>query len=63
MSAPATMHYCFNCGAELGLFSGKQRQRDLDTCGKPECNREARNTLAEERERAHQELDDMNGWN
>ena len=57
-----TMHYCFNCGKEIGLFQGKQRQRDLDTCGERECNREAQNTFAEERERAHQDLDDMNGW-
>lgn len=57
-----TMHYCFNCGEELGMFEGKQRQRDMDTCGKQECDREARNYAAEEREQAHEELDRNMGW-
>lgn len=57
-----TMHYCFYCGEELGMFEWKQRQRDMDTCGKRECEREARQCAAEEREQAHEELDRMNGW-
>lgn len=58
-----TMHYCFNCGAELGMYEGKQRQRDMDTCGARECEREARDALAEERALAHEELDRSMGWN
>ncbi len=57
-----TMHFCFNCGEELGMFEGKQRQRDFDTCGKRECYSAARDSESEMREQAHEELDRMNGW-
>lgn len=57
-----TMHYCFNCGAELGMVDGKQRQRDMDTCGEQDCEREARDELAAEREQAHEQLDYERGW-
>ncbi len=57
-----TMHYCFNCGEELGMYEGRQRQSDLDTCGKQECYREASESVRAERERQHEELDRMNGW-
>ena len=56
------MHYCLNCGESLGMFEGKQRQLDYETCGKRECEREARDAFAAEREQAHEELDRMNGW-
>lgn len=55
-------HYCFYCGEELGMFKRKQSQRDLDSCGKLECDRAARDCLQEEREQAHEHLDRMNGW-
>ncbi len=57
-----TIHYCFNCGEEIGIYEGKQRQRDMDTCGKQECDREARDALAQEREEAHEQLDRDMGY-
>ena len=58
---PAKMRFCWNCGAELGMFTDRQYDR-RDTCGARECDREARNQDMEERERAHEELDDRMGW-
>lgn len=34
------MQHCFNCGEECGVFYNYYR--DLVTCGKRECEREAR---------------------
>ena len=34
------MQHCFNCGEECGVFDN--HWRDLVTCGKRECEREAR---------------------
>ena len=56
------MHYCVNCGEELGMSEHKQRQRDYDTCGKQECDREARESIAAEREEAHEQLDRDMGY-
>lgn len=36
-----TMRYCFNCGEELGVMKSIDYD-PLDTCGKAECEREAR---------------------
>jgi hypothetical protein len=56
---PIPMRHCFNCGEELGRY----RCHDpLETCGKPECDREARNAYAAEREEAHEQLDRDMGW-
>lgn len=53
------MRHCFNCGAELGVYAYYD---PLDTCGALECNREARNAEAAERDEAHERLDkDMGG--
>jgi hypothetical protein len=57
--ADAKMRHCYNCGAEIGVYAGYDR---LDTCGKQECEREARNAQAQEREEAHERLDRNNGW-
>ena len=55
----APMRHCFNCGEELGRY----RDYDpLDTCGKPECDREGRDAVAEKRSEAHRQLDEDNGW-
>ena len=54
------MQFCYFCGEELGIYDKPHRGRD--TCGKSECNREARNDEAQERFDAHEELDRMNGW-
>ncbi len=34
------MQHCFNCGEECGVFDNYYR--DLVTCGKRDCQREAR---------------------
>jgi hypothetical protein len=50
---------CFNCGEELGAYANYDR---LDTCGKRECDREARAIREEERQNAHDQLDRDMGW-
>lgn len=59
MSREPKLRHCFNCGAEIGVYADFDR---LDTCGKRECDREARNAHAEEREEAHEQLDRDMGW-
>lgn len=53
-------HHCFNCGEDIGAWDRFCEQ--LDTCGKPECNREARDAYAQEREEAHERLDRDMGY-
>ncbi len=53
------MRYCFNCGEELGEYAYHD---PLDTCGKRECDRAAREGAEQEREEAHRRLDDDMGW-
>ena len=60
MSKLLKMQHCFNCGAELGVYA--KLSRDHDTCGKIECEREARDAYAQEREEAHRDLDERMGW-
>jgi hypothetical protein len=60
MSRTPKMRHCFNCGAELCIYADHE---PLDTCGKLECERAARECIAEEREEAHRQLDDDMGWN
>lgn len=59
MGLKPKMRHCFNCGAELGCYADYDR---ADTCGAQECNREARDSIAEERDDAHERLDRDNGW-
>jgi hypothetical protein len=40
------MRYCFWCGEELGIYDNYYD--DLDICGKPECEREARRIYQDE---------------
>lgn len=40
------MRHCFWCGEELGVY--ENFYDDIDTCGKPECDREARRIYQEE---------------
>jgi len=42
------MQYCWYCGEELGIY--RSYPGDIETCGKPECEREAR----------HEEMHDDN---
>lgn len=53
------MRHCFNCGEQLGAYADYDK---FDTCGQPECEREARNAMAAEREEAHHQLDRDRGW-
>lgn len=53
------MRFCFYCGEELGCYADYD---PLDTCGKSECNREAGSAMREERQNAHDDLDDQMGW-
>lgn len=51
----AKMRYCWNCGAEMGLIEDRHYERG-DTCGRPECAREAREQAIAERDQAVEEL-------
>jgi len=55
----AKMRYCFYCGEELGV---SKYHDHYDTCGKPECDRAARDAMQQEREEAHERLDRDMGW-
>lgn len=59
MNNPARMRHCFNCGEELGCYA---EYEPLDTCGKSECEREARYAREIERDEAHEQLDKDRGW-
>jgi hypothetical protein len=52
------MKHCAYCGEELGM----SRDRDPESCGKPECNREVSAMYREEREQAHEQLDRDMGY-
>ncbi len=52
---------CFYCGADMGFIENRHYDR-LDPCGAPECNRDARDAAAQERDEAHERLDRDNGW-
>lgn len=54
------MQHCFNCGAELGVYD--RLPGDHDTCGAPECEREARDAYVAERDEAHEQLDRDMGY-
>lgn len=54
------MKYCAYCGEELGMT--QSWDRDPESCGKPECNREVSAMYREEREQAHEQLDRDMGW-
>lgn len=55
------VRHCWNCGADMGFIENRYYDR-MDTCGKPECMRAERDALAEQRERAHDDLDRAHGW-
>jgi hypothetical protein len=52
---PKKMRHCFFCGDELGLLASCDYD-PLDTCGKQECEREAR---AEAREQAFEDNNEV----
>lgn len=57
----ARMRYCWVCGDELGIIEDRHYNRD-DTCGKRECEREARLAAIDERNEAHERLDRDMGY-
>jgi hypothetical protein len=59
MPRVAKQRYCFNCGEDIGIYADYER---TDTCGKQECEREARDMLRQERDEAHEQLDRDMGW-
>lgn len=59
MAKAQKMIRCFNCGEELGYSAWSD---PLDHCGKPECAREARDTMQEQRDMAHEQLDRDMDW-
>lgn len=54
------MKHCAWCGDELGMGDGWLSEPE--SCGKPECNREVRGMMQQEREEAHEQLDRNMGW-
>jgi hypothetical protein len=56
---PPKMRHCFYCGEEIGVSSYHE---PFDTCGKSECDREARDIRRAERAEAHERLDRDRGW-
>lgn len=63
MSAPpkARERRCWVCGESMGIIQDRHYERS-DTCGKTECEREARYAAEAEREEAHDRLDRDIGW-
>ncbi len=57
------IRHCWNCGESLGFVADRFYGR-TDTCGKRECEREARNAFEDERQAAHDAVDDYygGGW-
>lgn len=60
---PGKIRHCWNCGADMGFIENRYYER-TDTCGKIECTREERDAIAEERQSAHDAVDDYfnGGW-
>jgi len=54
----AKERFCPNCGDSMGFLDYVDR---FDTCGKRECEREARYEMQAEREDLHRELDERLG--
>lgn len=53
--------HCWNCGESMGYIENRYYDRS-DTCGKQECDREARHSAEAERHEAHERLDRDMGW-
>jgi hypothetical protein len=53
-------HTCWVCGADLGEWD--KYSSIHDTCGARDCEREARDAAAQERQEAHDKLDRDRGW-
>lgn len=53
-------HHCFNCGEDIGPWDRFSDR--TDTCGAPECLREASYQAQAERDEAHEQLGRDMGW-
>jgi hypothetical protein len=53
--------FCAQCGESLGFIENRHYESG-DTCGKLQCQRDARDAASAEREDAHRELDERMGW-
>lgn len=58
---PGRVRHCWNCGADMGFIENRFYDR-RDTCGKHECDREARDAFEEERQAAHDRVDEDFGY-
>lgn len=54
--------HCEYCGDDLGDKVERYHGDPPVTCGKQDCERWARDCMAEQREDAHRDLDDRMGW-
>lgn len=54
-------HRCYVCGEDMGPYDRRTCDKH-DTCGKPACEREAREDALAERDEAHEQLDRDMGW-
>lgn len=54
--------HCEYCGKDLGGEVDRWHGDPPITCGERECERWARDCVAEQREEAHRDLDDRMGW-
>lgn len=59
---PGKERFCWCCGESMGFVENRHYERG-DTCGKPACEREAREAEQMERDQAHEDLDRDRGWN
>ncbi len=53
--------FCWHCGDSMGFIADAYCERRM-TCGKRECDREAREAERGDREEAHERLDRDKGW-
>ena len=58
----AKERHCWHCGGSMGVIENRHYRRG-DTCGKQECERDARDAERYERDEAHERLDRDMGWN
>lgn len=54
--------HCWVCGESMGWIEDRHFVVGEDTCGKSDCEREARHQAEYERQQAHEDLDRDRGW-
>lgn len=60
---PGRERHCWNCGKSMGFVENRFYD-SRDTCGSLECDRAARDAIKDERQDAHDQVDDYfgGGW-